>query len=182
MRKAWWWSFSLLCLASFAPQQPQRAGAAPIVPAVALSGARSAVTESGYHRLRSAADLARVWLAHRGEPAPQGDYGWFYNRAGVPEVDFAGFEVVAIFGGTTWNSAGFAVEAIDDTPEQRRIRFDHKHYQTAGVDGDGGGKRATPFGFFVLPRTDLPLVLEEDVQGLIGQPPEWQQRARLAVE
>jgi hypothetical protein len=66
---------------------------------------------------------------------------------------------------------------VTDEAAQRVVRFDHKSYQTAGPGG--GGERVTPFGFFVMPRTAAPIVLEENVQSLIGKPPEWKERARL---
>ena len=37
----------------------------------------------------------------------------------------------------------------------------------------------TPVGFFVLPRSKLPIVLQEDVQNLKRGDPIWKQRARL---
>ena len=55
-----------------------------------------------------------------------------------------------------------------DEPKLLRVRFDHKSYQTSGPDG--GGERVQPFGMFVIPRTDKPIVLEENTQGLIGKP------------
>ncbi len=159
------------------PAPPRAVAAAPARPVVALTGATSAIEKEGYHRIQDAQSLARLWLQHRGKPQPDGEYGFFYNDAGVPEVDFERYEVVAIFGGKCVNSAGFAVESIADEPGRRLVRFDHRHYQTAGPDG--GAESAKPFAFFVLPRTPLPIVLEEDVQGMINQPPQWKERARL---
>lgn len=159
------------------PKPQQAAAPAPTRPVVAMTGATSAIAKEGYHRVQNEQALARLWLQHRGKPQPDGEYGFFYNDAGVPEVDFERYEVVAIFGGTTVNSAGFAVESIADEPGRRLVRFDHRHYQTAGPDG--GAKSATPFAFFVLPRTSSPIVLEENVQGMINQPPIWKERARL---
>lgn len=156
---------------------PQQAAQRPVRPVVAITGAKSAIEKAAYHRLRSAQDLARIWLQHLGQQPPVGEYGFYYNAAGVPEVDFEGFEVVAIFGGGGWNSAGFAVESVSDEKDARTIRFDDKSYQTEGPNG--GGKRVSPFGFFVVPRTELPIVLEQNVQSLIGSPPEWKERARL---
>jgi hypothetical protein len=175
-----WFSLVLLVLhqaAAPACQGPPTPPLRHLQPYVALTGADSAVAAPAYHRLRTPAELARVWLLHLGQPVPDGEHDFFYNEPGVPEVDFEACEVVAIFGGKGWNSAGFQVESVDDEATCRRLRFDHRSYQTEGPTG--GGKRVTPYGFFVLPRTDLPLVLEEDVQSLIGAPPEWRQRAQL---
>jgi hypothetical protein len=156
---------------------PQQAAQRPLRPVVAITGAKSAIEKPACHRLRSAQELARIWLQHLGKEPPAGEYGFYYNEAAVPEVDFEAFEVVAIFGGSGWNSAGFLVESIGDEKGARTIRFDDKSYQTEGPDG--GGKRVSPFGFFVLPRTELPIVLQQNVQSLIGEPPQWQERARL---
>ena len=175
-----WFVLPVLLVASLA-QDPQltarHAAKAEPRPAVTFTGAASAVTKAGYQRLRTAQELARAWLLHAGKPAPERDYDFFYNLAAVPEVYFDTFEVIAIFGGETMNSAGFSVAAVLDEPGRRVVRFDHKSYQTAGPDG--GGKHVTPFAFLVMPRTALPIVLEENVQSLIGKPPEWKERARL---
>ena len=176
-----WLVLPALLIAIFTQDPPQRAAAAApraeLRPAVAIAGANSAVTKTSYLRLHTVQELARAWLAHSGKPAPDGDYDFFYNQASVPEVDFTAFEVIAMFGGETMNSAGFTVISVSDESARRVVRFDHKSYQTMGADG--GGKRATPFGFFVLPRTPAAVVLEENVQSLIGKPPEWKERARL---
>ncbi len=37
----------------------------------------------------------------------------------------------------------------------------------------------TVYGFFVLPRSPKPVVLEENVQSLLGEPPVWREQARL---
>jgi hypothetical protein len=44
---------------------------------------------------------------------------------------------------------------------------------------NGGGVQATVYGFFVLPRSSKTVVLEENVQNYLGQPPEWKERANL---
>ena len=94
----------------------------------------------------------------------------------MPEVDFTHCEVVAVFAGDGWNSDGIQAISIVEEPDYRRFRFDHLSYQTEGPDG--GGRRVAAYGFFVLPRTDLPLVLEENVQPLIGEPPVWKEVGR----
>lgn len=169
---------ALLSLLGSPPQEPTGVAQGAVVrPAVALTGRDSAVERGSFHRVQEPQELARLWLLHRGLAAPKGDHDFFYNDAGVPEVDFAGYEVLVLFGGATVNSAGFHVESIADDAQRRVVRYDHKHFQTEGPDG--GGKTTRPFAFFVLPRTKLPIVLEEDVQGMSGQPPVWKEQARL---
>ena len=178
MRWSWLLTLPVLWAASPTLQDvPQQAQPRLVRPALAITGARSAIEQPTYQRLRSAQELARTWLLHLGEPEPKGDYGFFYNTAGVPEVDFEAYEVVAIFGGRMTNSAGFKVLSVAEEKDRRVVRFDHKSYQTAGAKG--GGKQASPFGFFLLSRSELPVVLEQNVQSLIGEPPVWKERARL---
>jgi len=176
----------LFPFAGAGPQQPQPVQAAPaqpaprsMRPAVAFAGAQSRIEMASWHRLQNAQDLARIWLQNLGRELPQAgaDYGFYYNDAAVPEVDFECYEVIAVFAGKGWNSAGIQAIAVQDEKECRRFRFDHRSYQTMGPDG--GGVRVCAFGFFVLPKTELPIVLEEDVQNLIGKPPVWKERARL---
>ena len=58
-------------------------------------------------------------------------------------------------------------------------RRNRRGYQTAGPDG--GGKRATPYGIFVLPRSDKELVVEEGVRTLKNEPPKWNELARFTA-
>lgn len=146
-------------------------------PYVTFAGAQSAIATRAYRKVTSAEDWAALWQEHRGIQAREGGYNWHYNEAGVPIVDFDRCMVVAVFQGKAWNSAGVIAVSVTEEKERILIRFDDKSYQTAGPDG--GGERVTAYGLFVLPKTDKPVVLEEDVQGLIGEPPKWKERARL---
>ena len=147
--------------------------------AVVLTGKDSAVTKGSFHRVQEPQELARLWLLHRGIEAPTGEYGFFYNDAGVPEVDFESYEVLVMFDGETINSAGFVVLSVADEPGRRVVRYDDKGFSTEGPGPDGGAQRTRPFGFFVLPRTKLPLVLEQNVQHERDRPPVWKEQARL---
>jgi hypothetical protein len=141
-------------------------------PYVTLAGAHSRVEAAAYHRLLSPEELTAVWLEHVGvDPSRHSDY---YNRAGVPLVDFDRCMVVAVFGGRCINSAGIHVVSLSEEKDRVLLRFDHRSYQS-GAKGD----RVMPFGFFFLPRSTKPLVLEENVQSLIGGPPKWKERARF---
>lgn len=146
-------------------------------PLVTFVGADSKVAERRYVRVTDKEQWAVLWGEHTGQPMPKGDYDWHYNQQHVPEVDFAQCMVVGIFQGDCWNSAGVRLEQILAEDERMLVRFEDKAYQTEGPDG--GGKRATPYGLFVLPNSKQPIVLEENVQSLIGEPPKWQLRATL---
>ena len=96
----------------------------------------------------------------------------------LPEVDFDRCMVVVVFQGRGRNSNGLNAtwEALED---QLRVRFDDRSYQTAGPGG--GAVEVTAYGFFVIPRSDTTLVVEENVQNIIGAPPMWRERARFAA-
>lgn len=144
-------------------------------PCVGIWGAKSAVKERTIQRVTNAEDWTALWLRHAGaDPATHSAY---YNAAGVPDVDFTRCMVVAILQGERVNSAGVRIESIEEDDERVLVRFDDRSYQTAGPDG--GAQRCTAYGFFVVPRSTKPLVVEEDVQSMIGKAPSWKERARF---
>ena len=144
-----------------------------ISPCVILTGADSQVSERGYHRITSIEGWIEIWLKHKGR-AHSGKYDLIFNPAGVPLVDFERYMVIAIFQGSGWNSAGLRAVSISEQPDRIVFRFDDYSYQTAGPHG--GGKQVTVYGFFVVPRSTKAVVLEEDIQGLIGKPSVWKER------
>ncbi|MCA8959457.1 MAG: hypothetical protein KDC38_03040 [Planctomycetes bacterium] len=141
---------------------------------VALTGPKCAVAERGYALATTEEQFVRLWQRYRGEKAT-GKYDAHYNEIGLPVVDFERCCVLTIFHGEGWNSAGLAVESIAELDDRVRFRYDDKSYQTEGPDG--GGERCRVYGFFVLPRTSKQLVVEQNVQGLIGGEPVWKERA-----
>lgn len=143
---------------------------AATIPYVTLAGAKSRIETAECDRITSAKELTEVWLRHVG--AKQNNE--YYNEAGVPAVDFGRCMVVAVFGGKCVNSAGIYTVSITEEKDRVVLRFDHRSYQS-GPEGD----RVTPYGFFFVPRSAKALVLEENVQHLIGGPPKWKERARF---
>lgn len=137
---------------------------------VAFTGADSAVLERTYHRIVSEQDWIRIWQSHKGQKA--GDAcDLFYNPLGLPFVDFERYMVVAIFQGGGWNSAGLKALSIAEESDRIVFRFDDKSYQTGRC-----ATKVSVYGFFVVPRSAKSVVLEENVQSLIGKPPEWKER------
>ena len=60
------------------------------------------------------------------------------------------------------------------------LRFEDKGYQTMSRVGEGHhGNQVTVYGFFVLPRSSKTVVLEENVQNIIGEKPVWKEQIRL---
>jgi hypothetical protein len=142
----------------------------PALPYVTLAGAHSRIEAADYRRITSAKELTEVWLRHVGAERQSE----FYNEAGVPVVDFARCMVVAAFGGKQVNSAGIYAVSLTEEKDRVLLRFDHRGYQS-GPEGD----RVTPYGFFFIPRSAKPLVLEDNVQHMIGGQPVWKERARF---
>lgn len=136
-------------------------------PVVAMFGADCAIHDARYERVCTQEQLVELWGRHLGKASPQSE---------PPLVDFAACEVLAVFAGDGWNSNGIQVVEMLEDGSVRRVRFDHYSYQTEGLDG--GGVRVSPFGWFVVPKTALAVVLEENVQNMIGEPPIWKERAR----
>ena len=150
--------------------------AAVVSPCVALTGADSHVSERGYHRITSLNDWTRLWQKHKGQKGDE-QYDLYYNPLGLPLVDFDRYVVIVIFQGRGWNSAGLNAVSVSEEQERIVFRFDDKSYQTVGpVGSNGGGKQVTVYGFFVIPRSPKPVILEENVQRLIGKPAEWKER------
>lgn len=146
---------------------------AAISPCVALTGADSHVSERGYFRITTLKDWTRIWQEHKGLKQNE-EYDVYSDPAGLPLVDFERFMVIAVFQGRSWNSAGLRAVSIVEEQERIVFRFDDKSYQTAGPDG--GGKQVSAYGFFVIARSTKAVVLEENVQGLIGKAPVWKER------
>jgi len=96
-------------------------------------------------------------------------------------VNFDKCMVVAIFQGKSWNSNGVTCYSVQDQGDTVLFRFDEDTYQTMSAEpgGNGGGVNVTAYGIFVLPRTTKPLIIEENVQNVIGQPPNWKERAKF---
>ncbi len=145
-------------------------------PLVSWSGWDSRVTQRAYHRVADAESWARVWEQHAGPPqrdatgAPQ-----------IPTVNFEACMVIAIFAGAGVNSSGVEIVSITEDEDRLLVRFDQRSYQTMSSGPEDRGRKVTDYGIFVLPRCDKEVVLEENVQGLIGAPPKWKERQRFAA-
>ena len=146
-------------------------------PYLTLAGASSKIEEPTIARVTTAKEFQDLDLRHLG--ADPARFDEFYNPHGVPVIDFERCMVLAVFKGNTWNVAGVYVESVLDEGARRVVRVRRRGYQTAGPDG--GGKRATPYGIFVLPRSNKELVVEEDVRTLKNEPPKWNEIARFTA-
>lgn len=142
-------------------------------PYVSFAGHDSLIHSREFVRVTTREAWSELWERHLGDGLPQTAQGW----PQIPEVDFNQCEVIAFFRGDAWNTNGEIVDSITDRGRSILIRFDSSTYQTAGPDG--GGVQVTPFGMWVIPATTKPIVIEENVQGMIGRPPKWKQQHRF---
>jgi len=147
-------------------------------PLVTLTGTDSHVTACSYHRVASEDEWIKIWQWHKGEKESK-DYDLFYNPLGLPSIDFEKCMVITVFQGSGVNSAGLKVVALLEERDRIVLRFEDKRYQTMVYGPRDEGDKVTVYGFFVLPRSSKKVVLEENVQNYIGQPPVWKERASL---
>ena len=169
---------ALTAFSSSGSQRTQTQGAQDRVaqcPLVVITGAQSEAAR-GCDLATTEEEWIRLWQRHRGVPET-GVYNAYYNEIGMPLVDFSRCVVVAVFQGQAWNSAGFEAE-VGEEEGRVRLRLSERFYQTVGPDG--GGQRVSAHGFFVLPRTDKELLVEEAVLGKKGETPTWRQRRVFA--
>ena len=174
---------ALACLIATAAEEP---AGRMLKPCVTISGADSHVRIRRYHRITSDDVWKRIWQEHMGKSWQERG-----ERIGLQridprdlsepltclEIDFDKYMVIGIFQGEGVNSAGLKVSSISEDDNRILFRFDQTSYQTMGRAGtSNGGDKVTDYGFFVLPRTTKRLVLEENVQNYLGEPPVWKQR------
>ena len=139
-----------------------------IHPLVTLTGTDSHIRKCSYYLVRSDEEWVKVWLQHRPTNS---------SNECKPEIDFEKCMVIAVFQGSGWNSRGLNAVAVLESKNRILLRLKNDYYQTGGPDG--GGEPVTVYGFFVLPRSNKTVVLEENVQNIIGSPPLWKERARF---
>lgn len=150
-------------------------GPAPQSPLVSIMGTDGRILDGRFARVRDRKAWETLWSEHRGGPRVVA--GW----TDAPEIDFGRCEVVAYFRGRALNTRGERVEAIESIGSTRRIRFDSATYQTMSRAGKEGAEsppqpELVSYGIWIFDRTDQAIVIEEDVQGLLGQPPIWKER------
>lgn len=161
---------------------PQRSDAQQVSsplnkPLVSWIGAYSKV-EKGLEILRITDEAAwkATWLRHVGDKAEKTALG----HEAVPEIDFGSCIVLAVFRGKSVNNNGEYIVSIEDRGADVLVRFDSRSFQTMSIGpGPDKGEGVRPYGLFVLRRTDRPMVVEENVQNLIGAPPKWKEQARF---
>ncbi len=146
------------------------------LPYVQWIGADSKRTEPGFEIVRDDAAWRALWGAHTGTDTTPGGA---MRRHAAPEVNFDRCVVVAHFRGRSTNHDGEVVHGVDESAERVRVRFIADTFQTASFDGPDRGVATTPYGIWVLPRTEKPVVIEEGTRELKNEPVRWREVKRF---
>lgn len=147
-----------------------------LAPLVSWYGPKSAVREAKFGRAMNAEQWTKLWDEHEGKASAKDNVGVPF----IPRVNFEKCMVIGIFQGARTNSNGVTIEAITEEASCIRVRYDEMTFQTSGgLNGGGGAVSVTPYGIFVVPRSNKPIVIEENVQGLKDNPARWKERAKL---
>jgi hypothetical protein len=136
-----------------------------------------------FTRCCSQKDWKAVWNAHGGRAKDTDDL--------APEVDFDSYMIIAVF----HESSRLRIGDIREENGCIRIRYHpygnqivfvpDPNARTVKIIEAGRGEidpekpRTLSFAFVLLPRSKEAIVIEEDVQSLIGKPAIWKERARL---
>jgi hypothetical protein len=121
-----------------------------------LSGEDSKIKKRRCVRITSTDEWKKLWNSHAGE------------NDGLPEIDFSKHMAVGVFHGKGWNCDGIALRHALDCEDAIELFVRGRYYQTGPE-----GKRVTPYGIYVIPKSLKKLIVKEDCQGLIGAPPVW---------
>ncbi len=159
------------------PSVPPVAGPGLLDPFVTWSGPDSAIKDAAFVRIATAQAWEKLWEQHSGAPLKRGNVG----QAFIPQINFDKCIAIGIFVGEKTNSNGVVLDSIREEDGRVLLRFDESTYQTASGPNDGpdSGVKCRPYGIFVIPKTSLPITVEENQQGLKDQPPRWKERAKL---
>lgn len=94
-----------------------------------------------------------------------------------PRPDFSNCIGFAWTSGTTWNTTGYDVKAIERVGDDWHVRLAPITYQS-----DGEGDRVRPYVIVLLTRVPgATIVVDEDVRDLINAPPQWKERGRVTT-
>lgn len=156
------------------PAPPQEdAAAAPTRPLLVLTGHRSEIRQRRDRLAASQEVFDAIWKEHRGDAIEKAVQGWPMT----PSIDFTRATALFAFDGDRQNSNGFRVMEVVEEENARTIRIEAISFQTASFDGEDPGVDVRPWVLVLTARTDKTIFVEENVQGLIGGPPIWKQRA-----
>jgi hypothetical protein len=188
------------------PQQAERAWSAPPT-VVAFAGSYSGVTSREYHRITNEVDWRELWARHAGDNTERDSYGEIvapgidfdkfvavaifngdgWNTRSMSLVESSqGDDWRIRFDANTYQTSAASVteiviegEMTDEKLEEAILR----EAQSKHAERDAGKFKdpnyTSAYGIFVLPRSDKPIVLFENVQGLKDEAPTWNEVHRF---
>ncbi len=162
-------------LAAKAPPAP----AGDTLPAVQFVGHDSRVATPRFVLVRDEKAWALLWSEHTGIDASFTPP----TRHAVPKIDFTRYMVVGVFAGATTNTDGELAQTVLVDGDGVRVRYMASTFQTARFDGKADeGVKTTPFGIWVIEKTDKAVVIEEGSSGLKDAPVVWKEVKRFDVK
>jgi hypothetical protein len=150
-------------------------GQEPLRPYVVITGSDSAVQQPECRRIVTDAAWEALWDRHVAQEQR--------IKAGRPEaprpaVDFQRCLLIAVFGGSTWNTEGLKVVDTVGKGDEIVVGTDWLSYQTTRA-----GDQTPPFAFIVMPRSPKPILVQVDTRDLRERadnaPPKWRDLCRL---
>jgi hypothetical protein len=145
-------------------------------PAVQLLGHDSKIDRARFQLVTDAQTWRALWAEHTGRPVSYTPP----DRHDAPEIDFSRFMVVAAFAGEITSTD--ALRAVDVTrgADALRIRYEPSTYQTAlappapNQPAPNRPAPATPFGLWIVERTDAPVLIERAARDGKDAPARWE--------
>lgn len=159
---------SLATSARPTPRAAEPAGRALLV----LTGHDAQIAAPLYTLARSQEILNKEWEQVMGDGGPRAAQGWPL----VPDIDFDRCEALLIAGGPSTNTNGYRVVDVIEFDDAVIVRVEAYSFQTASFDGRDRGVPANPWALILIPNTPKTILIEENVQSLIGRDPIWEQR------
>jgi hypothetical protein len=142
------------------------------LPYVTLTGKDSHITRPSYHHVTSESEWNKVWRRHRGEKESL-HYDLVFDPD-LPEVNFDKCVVIAVFRGVGQRNAGLKTIGLTEEKDKIVLKLLDMWYQTAGrsyhrtpgnsssgQEDVGKDPDVTVYGFFVIPKSNKPIMLEE---------------------
>jgi len=147
------------------------------LPAVQFVGHDSRITQPRFVLVKDQAAWASLWSEHTSAAAG----GGAMTRYAAPVIDFNRFMVVGAFSGATTNQDGEVAEMVGVEPNLVRVRYVPSTFQSAvAIGGEADhGVATTPFGLWVVERTEKPIVIERGERGLKAEPIQWKEVKRF---
>ena len=140
-------------------------------PCVTWTGAHAPSDASGCFRIRSPAEWQRIWAETTGRSVTRP------ADVDTPIVDFEACEVIAVFAGRTENCRGLEATSFVLPRDTAELRFTRQQYQSMEQ-----AEPATPYGFFVVPRSKTTLRILEGFgvgREALGVTPRWELVAEI---